>query len=181
MTIFPIRKHATEPQLPSLSHARALRRLCLFVAAFMSFGFNQSASAQDSERSWDLGIALGAGQRSNPLVNGEDIDINAVIDFTWTGRKFYFDNGDLGYTFVERRAWSFGAVATFNNERNYYNYLTGQELGLESIVRSNFAPSPDKTTPENGSDEKKPSDDQILIAEDKTAYPDLPDFVTADF
>src|SRR5688500_9670433 len=70
------------------------------------------AQDKDTKRSWDLGIAVGYGERSNPLVNGEDIDVNAVVDFSWTGKRFYFDNGDFGYTFLERRSYAFNFVAT---------------------------------------------------------------------
>jgi outer membrane protein len=96
-----------------------------------------SALGQD-ERSWHLGIALGQGSRENPLVNGEDIDINAVIDFSWYGEKFFFDNGDLGFTFREERNFSLSLIATVNNERNFYNYLTGRQLSLDSLLDNNL-------------------------------------------
>lgn len=88
------------------------------------------ARAADEERAWHLGMALGAGKRSNPLVNADDIDINAVIDFAWYGERFFFDNGDLGYLLHESNRLAINWVLTYNNERNYYNYLTGDDLGL---------------------------------------------------
>jgi outer membrane protein len=91
------------------------------------------AAAADEDRSWQLGIALGAGQRSNPLVNTDAIDINAVIDFSWYGDRFFFDNGDLGYLLHENNRLAINWVATYNNERNYYNYLTGDDLGLNIL------------------------------------------------
>ena len=88
------------------------------------------AAAADEDRAWQLGIAIGAGQRSNPLLNADAIDINAVIDFSWYGERFFFDNGDLGYLLFEDNRFAINWVATYNNERNYYNYLTGDDLGL---------------------------------------------------
>lgn len=92
------------------------------------------ASAQEDERSWNLALALGYGERSNPLVSGESIDINTVIDFSWYGERFFFDNGDLGFLLHEQRSYSFNLVATINNERNFYNYLTGGNFGLRTLT-----------------------------------------------
>jgi outer membrane protein len=93
---------------------------------------------QADDRSWQLAIALGQGQRSNPLVGGENIDINYVIDFSWYGERFFFDNGDLGYTLWGTHNLSINTLVTLNNERNYYNYLTGQQFGLDSIIDNGF-------------------------------------------
>lgn len=96
------------------------------------------AHAQDDERSWSLGLALGYGERDNPLISGESIDINAVIDFSWYGERFFFDNGDFGYALGGDNTWSLNVIATFNNERNYYNYLTGRTFGLDSVLDDRF-------------------------------------------
>jgi len=136
------------------------------------------AQGPGAERSWDLGLAVGYGQRSNPLVSGEDIDINTVVDFSWSGRKFFFDNGDLGYTFLEGQSYAVSLVATFNNERNYYNYLTGQELGLESIVSSDLNIAKPKF---RKSGEETATSEIFVSTQDKTAIPALPDVVTPDY
>lgn len=120
------------------------------------------ASAQEDERSWDLGIALGYGERSNPLVSGESIDINAVVDFSWYGERFFFDNGDFGLMLRADRRYSLNLVATVNNERNFYNYLTGSNFGLRNLVgiaKSALAPpgftSTGEADPGAGSEEKQ--------------------------
>jgi outer membrane protein len=102
--------------------------LCLALCA-------GSASAQEDERSWNLGLALGYGERSNPLISGESIDINAVFDFSWYGERFFVDNGDFGFLLAEHRNYSLNLVATVNNERNFYNYLTGSSFGLQDLVK----------------------------------------------
>src|SRR5690606_271140 len=81
------------PALPSLVPALALLLCCGTAGA--------QTSATDDERSWSLGLALGHGQRDNPLINGESIAIHAVIDFSWYGERFFFDNGDFGYLLAE--------------------------------------------------------------------------------
>ncbi len=122
--------------LPARFRRTAAPWLCLLLccppAALAQDG------ADDEERSWSLGLALGHGQRDNPLINGQSIDINAVIDFSWYGERFFFDNGDLGYALGGDNTWSLNLVATFNNERNYYNYLTGRTFGLDSVLDNRF-------------------------------------------
>lgn len=119
--------------------------------------------AQTGERSWSLGMALGYGERSNPLISGESIDINAVIDFSWYGERFFFDNGDFGLTLHEARNWSVNLIATFNNERNYYNYLTGRTFGLDSLLNNQFGIAGGGSLLPDG--EQKPSTDESLIPE----------------
>jgi outer membrane protein len=106
----------------------------VLLQTVLYLGCSTAALAQEDERSWNLGIALGYGERSNPLISGESIDINTVVDFSWYGERFFFDNGDFGYLLAERRNYSFSLVATFNNERNFYNYLTGRTFGLDSML-----------------------------------------------
>ncbi|MES2624130.1 MAG: MipA/OmpV family protein [Pseudomonadota bacterium] len=153
-----------------------------FLATLLITGcFHGIAFAQDdnSDRNWDLGLAVGYGERSNPLVTGEDIDINTVIDFSWTGNNFYFDNGDFGYYFLERKSYAFNLVATVNNERNYYNYLTGRQLGLESVVGANFNKTLMPAPPES---EEKPKDQNMFVSqEDQAAIPGLPETVSPSF
>ena len=46
--------------------------------------------------SWQFGIALGLGGRTNPLVDGDTIPLIVLPDIAWYGETFYFDNGELG-------------------------------------------------------------------------------------
>lgn len=107
---------------------------------------------EETERAWHLGLALGYGERGNPLLKGETIDIHAVIDFSWYGERFFFDNGDLGYTLREHATWSLSLIGTVNNERHYYSYLTGNNFGLESILDNRFGFIDSAGRPEKGQD-----------------------------
>ena len=46
---------------------------------------------------WQLGIALGAGVRTNPLVDGDNIPLVILPDIAWYGESAYFDNGEAGF------------------------------------------------------------------------------------
>jgi outer membrane protein len=173
------KRDAIQAKANKRHYSRFPKRLLVAAIVLIHCGFCGAAFGQSSsERSWDLGIAVGIGERSNPLIASENIDINTVVDFGWTGKHFYFDNGDLGYTFVERQSYEFSVVATFNNERNYYNYLTGQELGLKSIADTSFAP----TVQRPSLDKTDSATAQIQISEEaRNANPSLPDVVTPQF
>lgn len=115
------------------------------------------AQEESDERSWQLGLALGFGERDNPLIDGDHIDINTVIDFSWYGERFFFDNGDLGFTLRQESNWSVSLIGTFNNERQFYSYLTGKTFGLDSILDNRFGLI-GESTPTPGEEKQDPRD-----------------------
>ncbi|HWK53578.1 MAG TPA: MipA/OmpV family protein [Hyphomicrobiales bacterium] len=126
------------PSLPPLA-SRQGASLCCALALLLLFPTpGKAQEGEQTERNWHLGIALGAGERSNPLVSGDDIDIHAVIDFSWYGKRFFFDNGDFGYTLYQDSNLSVSLLASINNERSYYSYLTGKQLRLDSLFGQNL-------------------------------------------
>lgn len=142
---------------PSTRRQRGFVRYALMGLCLCSCGL---VSAQEAERSWSLGVAVGHGERSNPLVSGESIDINAVVDFSWYGERFFLDNGDFGVMLLEQRRYSLNLVATVNNERNYYNYLTGSSFGLRNLVNLT------KSLPVNGFVGSSAESDPALAAQE---------------
>ncbi|HHX83329.1 MAG TPA: MipA/OmpV family protein [Pseudomonadaceae bacterium] len=144
----------------TLIEDNAMASASVLALLLLALGGSLPAHAQDdedAERSWHLGVALGYGERDNPLLKGETIDIHAVIDFSWYGKRFFFDNGDLGYTLQEHNTWSLSLIGTVNNERHYYSYLTGNNFGLESILDSRFGLTGNASRPEPGGLERPAS------------------------
>jgi hypothetical protein len=54
-----------------------------------------------AESPWRLGVAMGYGERSNPLLNSDDLPIILDLDIAYFGEHFFFDNGDVGLTFAD--------------------------------------------------------------------------------
>lgn len=79
------------------------------------------ASVEVSESNWRLGVALGYGLRTNPLLQSDDIPIVVDIDIAWFGDHFFFDNGDFGLTFVDNAAMTASAVARVNSDRVFFS------------------------------------------------------------
>ncbi len=120
-------------------------RGALLLGPLLCLGAGQVRAQQEPpqpERSWSLGIAFGAGKRDNPLISGDSIDVNYVVDFSWYGERFFFDNGDFGYTLFTGNNWSFSLLGTISNERSYYSYLTGKQLSLDSLFGSGLVAGP---------------------------------------
>lgn len=76
--------------------------------------------AEPPQSRWQLGVALGYGLRTNPLVQSDDIPILVDIDIAWFGDHFFFDNGDLGLTFVDNEYVTTSLVARVNSDRVFF-------------------------------------------------------------
>lgn len=78
---------------------------------------------QPQEKSWSAGISLGGGQRSNPLIGGEAIDLWWSVDLAWYGKRWFFDNGDLGFMLRDTANYTINWVARVNTERAFFAEL----------------------------------------------------------
>ena len=68
----------------------------------MLFGLSpvRAATADDCKESsgdcvavgkWNFSLALGAGVRTNPLLDGENIPLLVIPEFSYYGRRFFID------------------------------------------------------------------------------------------
>lgn len=126
----------------------------LLFAVFVFGCLSPTASAQNTaspgssaEKNWSLGLALGAGQRSNPLITGDDIDLWWALDFAWFGERWFFDNGDLGYLLKDHSAFTLNWVARLNTERAFFSGVSeglfrSTEFGVNAPTVEQGADSP---------------------------------------
>lgn len=77
-------------------------------------------AAEPSDSRWQLGVALGYGVRTNPLQLSDDIPIVVDIDIAWFGDRFFFDNGDLGFTFANNDFITASVVGRINSDRVFF-------------------------------------------------------------
>ncbi len=99
--------------------------------------------AVSEESPWEFGIAVGFGERSNPLLHSDDVDIPAFVHLAYFGETFFFDNGDLGFTWVNNASVTFNFLIGVNSERYYFDHLNrlGLVFGSSADTGSNtFAP-----------------------------------------
>ncbi len=73
-----------------------------------------------AESPWRLGAALGYGERSNPLVLSDDVPLVLDLDIAYFGERFFFDNGDLGFTFVDNADVTISFMGRFRSDRIFF-------------------------------------------------------------
>ncbi|GAB3027609.1 MipA/OmpV family protein [Bowmanella dokdonensis] len=91
------------------------------------------------KQSWQLGVALGAGLRSNPLVDGDNIPLFILPDIAWYGDKLYLDNDEFGYQWSQSKHLAVETFVSLNKEAANFtfwhpsNILTGSSINTGLI------------------------------------------------
>ena len=91
----------------------------------------QAAPGQTEESPWRLGIAFGYGERSNPLVLSVNLPVIIDLDIAWFGERFFFDNGDVGWTFADNAAVTASFVGRFNSDRVFFGKTDTRFVNIE--------------------------------------------------
>jgi outer membrane protein len=73
------------------------------------------------EKNWRFGVALGYGQRTNPLIQSDDIPVLVDLDIAWFGERWFFDNFDLGFELFDRPSFTTNVVARVNSDRAFFS------------------------------------------------------------
>jgi len=99
------------------------------------------------ERHWRLGAAFGYGERSNPLIQSEDIPVIVDLDVAWFGKRWFFDNGDIGYTMFDGPRSTTSMVARLNSDRIFFGKTDTRYVNLTYVSGSPSAPAPPLLAP----------------------------------
>ena len=94
------------------------------------------------ESHWRLGAALGYGMRTNPLIQSDDIPVIVDLDIAWFGKRWFFDNGDVGYTLFDRPASTTSLVARVNSDRVFFGKTNTRYVNFAYTGNGGFAPLP---------------------------------------
>jgi outer membrane protein len=89
-----------------------------------------------AESPWRLGIAMGYGERSNPLLNSDDIPVVVDIDVAYFGKYVFFDNGDVGLTFADNDVVTGSVMARVRSDQVFFgrtdtDFIRFDATGLE--------------------------------------------------
>ncbi len=116
----------------------SIKQINLMIACLLIFLFNSSQcyAEENLERAWDFGIGFGYGNSSNPFIGADDIPSYLSLDIAVYGENFFFDNGELGYTLLEKQNFGLNLITTYNSERIYYSYLNNLGLSIFSSENS---------------------------------------------
>ena len=61
------------------------------------------------------------GKRSNPLIQSEDIPVLIDLDIAWFGKRWFFDNGDVGLMLFDSAQSTTSLVARYNSDRVFFS------------------------------------------------------------
>ncbi|MFA3793084.1 MipA/OmpV family protein [Aliiglaciecola sp. SL4] len=136
----------------------------IYVIFFITVGFASPTLGCDTSKNciqegeWDVGLALGVGLRTNPLVDGDNFPNLILIDIAWYGERFYFDNGEVGYQWQQSSNFGVESYLTLDREKTFFELWHPGNLTVPAVIPS----SPAVDAPDKGSDDNPPAEDLRL-------------------
>ena len=119
-----------------------LRLIVLSLLLLSSLAKACEVDSQCIEQSnWQIGIALGLGARSNPLVDGDTMPMVVLPDIAWYGEAAYFDNGEIGYQFLNDRQYAAEVFASVDTERAFFSFWQPGNIFFSSDMLTSSLPS----------------------------------------
>ena len=94
-----------------------------------------------AESPWRLGVAMGYGERSNPLLNSDDLPIVLDLDIAYFGKHFFFDNGDLGLTFTDNELVTASVMARIRSDQVFFGRTNTRFINIGSTGQALETPA----------------------------------------
>lgn len=111
-----------------------LKRLLMILALFAV-----AAHAKDNQidvNTWHLAVGVGLGKASNPLHGGDDIPLVVLPDIAYYGERFYFDNGQVGYSLSQDSHYSLSMISELNPEKRFFVFWHPSNFFLPMALNS---------------------------------------------
>jgi len=83
---------------------------------------------------WDIGMSVGVGARSNPVLGGRTIPLVILPKISYYGKRFFLDNLELGYTLHESQSTTLSAVAAPGYDRAFFSRNDPQNFLLAGSI-----------------------------------------------
>lgn len=132
--------------------------LLLIVLLLPMIGKANEACADETEcvpvDTWQVGLAIGVGVKSNPLVDGDNIPLILLPDIAYYGESWYWDNTEVGYQWTASSSFSFETFVSANAERAFFsfadisNILSPSSLGSLALPENGLSSTIDVEMPE---------------------------------
>lgn len=121
----------------------------LLLTVSLAGACERSEECLDSNQ-WQFGIAMGLGVTSNPLEGGDSIPLIVLPDIAWYGEAAYFDNGELGYQWLDQPSTSFVTYLSVDKERAFFSFWHPANilLPLNRVSESAVADNPGQSGPQ---------------------------------
>ncbi|MCC4831317.1 MipA/OmpV family protein [Shewanella sp. 10N.7] len=69
---------------------------------------------------WDISVAFGYGNKTNPLTSYDDIPLYVIPSIAYYGENWFFDNFNFGYTLTEQENFTINLATSYSDERAYF-------------------------------------------------------------
>ena len=94
-------------------------KICILLVLFSA---NAIAQTQQNITTDELkmSVSLGVGVISNPLHGADNIPLVVVPQVAYYGQNWFFDNGRLGYSFIQSDTHNISFVSEINPESRFF-------------------------------------------------------------
>ena len=88
---------------------------------------------------WDISIAFGYGNKTNPLKDYDDIPLYVIPSIAYYGESWFFDNFNFGYTLTEQENFTINLATSYSDERAFFyrwdpaNIFLPQSVNVDSV------------------------------------------------
>jgi outer membrane protein len=93
--------------------------LLLTLALSSSVAAQSSVSPEKSN--WNVSFALGAGVRTNPVMDNDDIPLIVIPQISYDGERFFIQNLDIGYNIFEDNEHQLNLLLTPSYDQIFFN------------------------------------------------------------
>ena len=104
----------------------------LYLLAILLLVYNPGVLAQSTDADqdrWQISLAVGAGVRTNPVMDNDNIPLIVIPQVSYEGEHFFIQNLDFGYALFQNDEQQFNLLLTpsydqvFFNERDINNFI----------------------------------------------------------
>lgn len=148
------RPYRLKPPITQMKRFFILSFLVLSLALSMTL-FSLSAQAEEPScqgdcvpiGKWDISVSFGLGIRTNPVIKQKDELFTLVPKISYYGKRFFFEDYDIGYTLIDQQAHQFNAILISSGfEQVFFNNGSIRSIEFDSHPAHSETPSTDPST-----------------------------------
>ncbi len=104
---------------------------------------------------WQVSIGVGAGLRTNPVINRKDIPLVVLPEISYTGKRFFVQNLDIGWTLLESPRHSVNLLLTPGYDQIFFHRWNPGNFVVSTTYLVSPAP-PDMSVRQDSVDQQPP-------------------------
>lgn len=114
----------------------------LFALLMLKLSVSTSVWAQEQESNWQFSVALGAGVRTNPVMDNKDIPLVIIPQVSYQAERFFIQNLDIGYSLIQNDRQTLSLLLTPSYDQVFFN-----EWDISNFVDNSGFASVSKDSP----------------------------------